>query len=341
MAPFAHADPEEPEAGAMQRGLKAEPLKRTAPAYPRIELNRGRQGWVQLSFVVTTDGEVIDPVVQDSSGSKPFESAALRTVEDWEYEPARWNGEVVQQCENKVMITFAIEGQETAVSSAFNRKYRKVDKELTGGDLEAAKELLDTSFDSLEMTLTELAWYSTLEVRYYGLMDNDSAQLRALRRATASNGKWVDDTLYPNLLVVKTIRELEAGDISAALSTYEDLLKTESDVVELESLQPIIERVQMQVASDEVFQVPGKISDDDRCDDCKDNWDYSLLRQKFSLAAIEGELGDIEIRCSRQRVVDKAREGISWVIPDSWGSCSVIVFGEPGATFSLLEEPSA
>lgn len=341
LAPLGHADTEEPGSDNVQRGVKAEPIQRGAPVYPIAELNRGQQGWVELSFVVTVDGKVIDPVVQDSSGSEFFESAALRTVEDWEYTPARWNDEAVQQCENKVMITFALEGEEKNVSPAFNRRYRKVDEALTGDELDEAKELLDTSFESLGMTLAEIAWYSTLQVRYYGSTGNKDAQLKALRRATASDGKWVDDALYPNLLVVKATRELENSDFSAALSTYDKLLKTKSDAPQIEYLQPIFESVQNKIASSKTFQVPAEIFDNEKCEDCKGNWDYRLLRQKFSLAAISGELGDLEIRCSRQRLVDKAREGFSWVIPDSWGNCSVIVFGEPGATFNLLEEPSA
>jgi hypothetical protein len=95
------------------------------------------------------------------------------------------------------------------------------------------------------------------------------------------------------------------------------------------------------VESDVAFSVPGRIPGDASCADCADSWHYDLLRRKFSIAAIDGNLRDLEIRCSRQRVVDKAREDVSWEIPASWGSCSVIVFGEPGAKFALLEEPSA
>ncbi len=340
LASVGHAETEEPESSSMQRGVKAESLRRGAPSYPQIELSRGRQGWVELSYVVTVDGAVIDPVVQDSSGSKSFERAAMNAVDDWVYKPAMWNGEAVQQCETKVMITFALEGEGIKVSPAFSKKYRKVDKALSDEDLNEAKELLDTSFKSSGMTLSEIAWYSALEVRYFGLVGDNDAQLAAVRRATVSNGRWIDPDIYPGLLLVKTIRELEAGNLSAALRSYDKLLKTESELPQIERIKPHLERVQNLVASDDVLSIPAEISDDESCEDCTNMWDYRLLRKKFSLSEIDGQLGNLEIRCSRQRTVDQAREGTSWVIPDSWGSCSLLVFGDPGATFKLLEEPS-
>lgn len=335
--PLGHAEEEADR--DIELSARAKPVNNTPPVYPRIELLNGRQGWVELSFVINEDGNVIDPVVQDSSGSGPFEYAALKTVEDWTYEPATWGGERVQQSENKVLIAFAIEGEEDSVTAAFNRLYRKVDKKLLNRELESAREILDESFDPLGMTLTELAWYSALEVRYFGQTGDKEAQLRALRKATASDGRWVDDGLYPQLLLLKTIRELEAGNVSAGLSTFQKLEATEAELPELENLQPIVDRLRDSIAGNELIRVPATVPGDPSCDDCNENWNYDLLRQKFSLARVSGELGNLEIRCSRMRIVDKAREGISWETPDSWGSCSVIVFGEPGATFELLEEP--
>lgn len=52
---------------------------------------------------------------------------------------------------------------------------------------------------------------------------------------------------------------------------------------------------------------------------------------------VQGSLDTLELRCQYQRVVDQAREGVDWVMPEDWGSCRVIVFGEKGTTFSLLE----
>jgi TonB family protein len=151
-APPALAQADDKASTNLQRGIKAMPVQRAAPHYPSNELTRGRQGWVQLSYVVTTDGKVVDPVVQDSSGSPSFEKAALRAVQDWAFEPATWNGKPVQQCDTKVMLTFAIDGNIKKVSPKFSRLYRRIDKLLLDGELEAARDEIDETFASFDMT---------------------------------------------------------------------------------------------------------------------------------------------------------------------------------------------
>lgn len=325
----------------VHRGVSAKPIKRTAPLYPAALLHNNQQGWVKLSYVVTEDGAVIDPVVEESSGPRAFERAALNTVKRWSYEPATWDGETVQQCQTKVMISFAIEGSETAVSRKFHSRYRKIDKVIAKGDLEKAGTMLDATFEDYNMTLSELAWLWALRARYATVTDDKEMQLKAVRKATANNGRWIDKNLYPKLLYVRTLLELENQNLPEALGSYEKLVKLDSDYPGLDTLRPYIDKVQNIRASESIISIDARIEADDDCDDCVSNWHYDPLRRKFQLTNIQGELGDLELRCAWQRIVDKAQEGKSWDLPADWGNCSIIVFGEPGATFRLLEEPSA
>ncbi|MGI9220554.1 MAG: energy transducer TonB [Woeseiaceae bacterium] len=327
------AEAEEVDSDSLQLGTKAVSIDRTAPRYPAVELRRGRQGWVELSYVVTKDGNVVDPIVQDSSGSSYFEKAATEIVEDWLYEPATWNGKAIQQCENKVLITFAVEDAGKEVTLSYANKHKKISKELEEGNLEKARELIDKQFESKNLTLPELSWLWSLEAHYAGLVGDKQAQLAAVKRATISNGRWVTDDLYPSLLLIQTIRELELGNYSAAFRSHEKLLETKAEYPQLDVIQDNIERLQAVVASDATYAVPAQISED--------KWSYSLLRNRFSLAQVNGDLGNLEIRCARNRVVDEARMGTSWEIPENWGACSVIVFGSSGTTFNLLEQPDA
>ena len=335
------ATAEDADVESLEQGTQAVPIERTAPRYPGVELQRGRQGWVELSFVVTTDGKVIDPIVQDSSGSPHFERAARDVVADWTYEPATWNGEVVQQCDNKVLITFAVEDAGKTVSRSFARKYNKINEVLSAGDLDESGEMIDDVFDSKDLTLPEVTWLWALEARRAGLAGDKDRQLAAVRKATKSNGRWVSDELYPSLLLIRTIRELESGNYSAAFSSHEKLLATEAEYPQLEVVQDNIDRLQGVVASNATYSVPAKVDAGLGCEDCESKWSYRLLRHKFSLHKIDGELGNLEIRCARQRVVDTARPETVWEIPESWGACSVIVFGSPGSTFDLHELPES
>lgn len=52
-------------------------LEAVAPLYPLSARERGQEGWVELSFIVSADGRVLDPIVERSSGQAVFERAAL------------------------------------------------------------------------------------------------------------------------------------------------------------------------------------------------------------------------------------------------------------------------
>ena len=161
---------------ASQYRTHAKPVERPAPRCPVHELRRNQQGWVVRSYVVTDDGRVVEPVIEESSGSRAFEDAAVNTVKSWRYEPACMNGEPVRRCKTKVRIAFAIQSAQDKVSRKFD---------------------------------------------------------------------------------------------------------------------------------------------------------------------VDGDLGDLELRCEWQRFVDQAREGVTWNIPGNWGDCSLVVYGKAGATFKLFEVPAS
>ena len=62
------------------------PIVRVAPVYPARALSRGLEGYVDLSFTVTTTGTVRDPIVLFSTSSL-FERAAIRAVLKFKYKP--------------------------------------------------------------------------------------------------------------------------------------------------------------------------------------------------------------------------------------------------------------
>lgn len=84
------------------------PIVRVAPVYPSRALSRGIEGFVDLSFTVTSAGTVIDPVVIQSTSSL-FDRAAMRAVLKFKYKPRVVDGEPVSVPNVKTRITFKIE----------------------------------------------------------------------------------------------------------------------------------------------------------------------------------------------------------------------------------------
>lgn len=84
------------------------PIVRVAPVYPARALSRGLEGFVDMSFTVTTAGTVKDPIVLQSTSSL-FERAATRAVLKFKYKPRVVDGVPVEVPGVKTRITFELE----------------------------------------------------------------------------------------------------------------------------------------------------------------------------------------------------------------------------------------
>ncbi len=84
------------------------PIVRVAPVYPARALSRGLEGYVDLSFTVTSAGTVRDPIILFSTSSL-FERAATRSVLKFKYKPRVVDGVPVDVPNVKTRISFQIE----------------------------------------------------------------------------------------------------------------------------------------------------------------------------------------------------------------------------------------
>ena len=84
------------------------PIVRVEPVYPARALSRGVEGYVDMSFTVTTTGTVKDPVVAYSTNSL-FDRAATRAVLKFKYKPRVIDGVAVDVPNVTERITFRIE----------------------------------------------------------------------------------------------------------------------------------------------------------------------------------------------------------------------------------------
>ncbi len=84
------------------------PIVRVAPVYPARALQRGIEGYVDMSFTVTTSGTVKDPIVMFSTSSL-FDRAATRAVLKFKYKPRVVDGVPVEVSGVKTRIKFKIE----------------------------------------------------------------------------------------------------------------------------------------------------------------------------------------------------------------------------------------
>lgn len=66
------------------------------PKYPKASLLNEETGTVSLNFLIGTDGKVIDSKVENSSGSKSLDKAALQALSLCKFKPGTKDGKVEQ-----------------------------------------------------------------------------------------------------------------------------------------------------------------------------------------------------------------------------------------------------
>jgi len=91
--------------------VDASSLTRTryvAPQFPDVARARGIDGWVDLQFVVGTDGAVGDVAVVGAQPVGIFEQAALDAVRHWRYQPVLHDGQAVSQ-HARVRLRFTVQ----------------------------------------------------------------------------------------------------------------------------------------------------------------------------------------------------------------------------------------
>lgn len=317
--------------------MNAQPINRTPPEYPRNMARGNTEGWVQLSFVVDTEGKPKNVTVINSSGKRAFERAAQRAVKTWEYEPAIENGEKVEQCNTTVQLDFRLGSLKGAVRSRYRRLL------LDGFDAidEADQEKLDLTLEKLEkmkiQVLAEHSWLEFLKANAAKLKNEPEQQLHHLKRAVPSHYQPSKDTILPEAYVVTVLQEMfilqyNSGLYGDAMNTFNKLDKMESDgaLTVANHFRPHYEKLDNIIKSKEVMDVKGQISE-------FSNWSHNLMRSKFVISNVEGNLDKVDIRCRSKQFVYTFEENNQFQIPESFGKCQLILEGKQGSQFTLSE----
>jgi protein TonB len=78
------------------------------PKYPELASQRALDGWVDLQFLVGTDGSVSDAAVVGAQPAGIFEQAAIEAVQHWRYQPVMRDGHAINQ-RARVRVRFAVQ----------------------------------------------------------------------------------------------------------------------------------------------------------------------------------------------------------------------------------------
>jgi protein TonB len=90
------------DAGSLTR------IRYVPPQFPDVARARGIDGWVDLQFIVGTDGAVGDVAVVGAQPAGIFEQSALDAVRHWRYQPVLHDGQTVSQ-HARVRLRFTVQ----------------------------------------------------------------------------------------------------------------------------------------------------------------------------------------------------------------------------------------
>jgi len=108
-------------------------------------------------------------------------------------------------------------------------------------------------------------------------------------------------------------------------------LKTHySDNPNVAKLTPYYDQITAYLASDKPLVIDAEIGE-------RDFWRYQLERSGFVIDNVEGNLTNLEVRCDNHHSQFLVEAGNKWQIHESWGTCSVYVFGDANAKFRLAD----
>jgi len=311
-------------------GSTAAPVQQDAPAYPAELADTGQEGWVRMHFVISPDGQALEPIVIDSSGGAGFEAEARNVLEQWRFEPSETGGE---DAHNVVNIRSEVRGSRDSATKGFRKDHERIVLDLVYERNDDARKNVDELFQKGGFNMYESTALWLMAGRVDGVEGNDAGKLECYRRALAvSTGRSLGPDNRKDLMAKIFRLEDEAGQYSAALTTYRALSRfsTESEVDE--EIQARVDEIRALVDGGEDLVARATVYNPCNCEAGESLWYYKPARRTFSFANLSGNVTRFE-----ERIQAAMETGKTWTLAPEWGNCRVFVFGEDGAQFDFVE----
>lgn len=315
----------------------AVPKKRKNPTYPIEAATRYQEGWVLLNFAVNEKGKVKDVVVVDSSGNRYFEKSARKTVKKWRYEPAQKNGEPVYACQNLVRVDYSLSQPTRAATEEFISLYSGIFDAIEKGDTDSARKKVTKINQRDAWNFTEISYANQASLAF-AQYDRDLLMQEYYARQSLQEFHNHDEINYEQLFIVLVALETYAqnGAFHDAQKLYriyfkeDKVLPTDAEsqavIAKAEKIMTLVaekieEAVLLRTAQVNHFGVAH----------------HTLLRNKFSIAQIQGGIDNVEVRCDSKFAEMELAPDEVVEIPASWGKCGITIHGDDKTTLKIYE----
>lgn len=311
----------------------AKPIERVPPRYPVLAAKQGQEGWVKMSFVIDKQGNVVEPIVEDSSGIKRFENEAIRAIKKWKYDPAQQDGKNIEQCKTTVQLDFRLRRKNEkggGVTKKFYRKYNEIFATIEQKDYPKAEQLLIALLEKKLWNMYENDWYWLADSLYANAINNPERELASVSRAIKGGKNTLGKDNYIYVLQRKFILQVQHQLYAGALDTFQRIRKVKGTEQIIEKYEPVETQIIATIASEKPMIRNAHIGE-------RGHVYHKLSRNRFQLNDVQGPLKELEIRCDNHRSRFTAAEESIWKIPANWGKCTVFFKGEENTKFDIIE----
>lgn len=321
----------------------AELVEQSDLPYPREAWLRSVEAIVRSSYIVTEHGDVADVKIEYSTGSRELESSVERWLYSKKFIPAWHRGQAV---ESRLFSTvnFNLTGNSRGASRRFRKDWQRFGKSLHSADFEEARRYLAEMEKTRERSLYEELYLQNAWSRYFlAQSDFDRAYLRLRNIETffepdANNvEKIVPDSFFYATLVEKYKYEVGQLMLGDAKKTAEKLRLIDAEADTTMLIEQHQQNAMAEVEARE-FWITAELREDPFIASAS-YWSAALVRSEFELRNKTGVLEEVLLYCEKGQLKVDLRNDGGWIVPDSWGDCSIRAFGESGAGFTLVQLP--
>lgn len=323
-------DTKQPLSELLEEIERGERTHYEAPKYPLIAAKKGQEGWVVVSYVIGKDGNVNSAFVQDSSIPQVFDQATLTAVKAWTFEPTLVNGKAIEQCKNSVRMDFVIGKGEKGARRKFVSRYNKISTALDEGKLELAGKLIDKLRVKGSWNLYEDAWLSNIEARYYREQGDVDNEMRSLSRLSSTRKPLLALGEHLNSLARLFTLKVNHKQFISAFQIALTIQRLDTEKLLYPRIRAVTERIEQYIDGKDNYMVNGTLND-------KGIWRYQLARNSFGFSGDISSINKLDVRCENKHLAYSVTKDTVWNIPDSYGQCSIYVFGRKQAKVELVE----
>ncbi len=301
------------------------------PEFPPNRLIEGEESWVQVNFMVDSEGTPYEIVVTDSIGHSSFKNAAIRAVKKWKYQPAIYNGEKID-AGARHKIVFQLPDQPKGASDRFVKIQNALRKAVAEADKENADRYLKMLENDRRLTLYEDAFFNFAKYEYMSKWGNEDQQLDALNRAIAneSSDKYLPADVYLYAMGKRLPLLLKKRDYLTAYLSYVILSREELDEAAHSNLEAVGKALQELKDNQKAYDLVATIDD-------SASWNIGLWKDEFWFEDVEGHIVELKLRCHRDMEIIRFEPEVKYKIEKRFGGCFLEVLGDKGTTFRLFQ----